>query len=509
MKKTLLLIFLLISLHKIYADQEKLSVLVRSGGNDYWIENSSSSLIGNRTPCEAMNFKVTYSTPAGYSFNKFEWYNNGVLVKTQTNQEDYGAEVILKATTTNIVCVITYSNGPTLITKSSNTFPISAKPLAISISQLNDAISGCTNPVAFATIPISNQFLYTPTSYTATWLPPNNWSLNTLSSDGHNASFIPSGTTTGKMAVDVILGCGFVQTIKTATAITRTTPETNFTENAYIVCNGTTTKSFSVNAACGASTYTYTIQGTTKSKFTANSSQTITTSASTVSITFQQNTSYSFVLLVKVNYPAGSSETRVANIQFGNPAPQLGVDVECPEAYGFATGDPDASYTWRLINFDNNTETVYPNQGITKTFHNVSGSINICVEYKNSCGTSPATCYYNECETSGYKRLRPDSLNDKNSSTLTRIIDENLMIYPNPAKEKININIGNVSKVKELTGLKVVALYTAYGQLIGKQEYMNMPTNVTFSLNGVFQGIYFLKLSDGKTEVIKKIIVEK
>lgn len=94
-----------------------------------------------------------------------------------------------------------------------------------------------------------------------------------------------------------------------------------------------------------------------------------------------------------------------------------------------------------------------------------------------------------------------------NSKILTRN-DISLEVYPNPASSSVRI-----SYILENTGNVDIALYSIIGekiQLIRNGMRNSAGTNeVTFNVNQLTPGIYFLKLSVNNQEVIKKIAIKR
>jgi hypothetical protein len=82
-----------------------------------------------------------------------------------------------------------------------------------------------------------------------------------------------------------------------------------------------------------------------------------------------------------------------------------------------------------------------------------------------------------------------------------------LSAYPNPAGNVLNLQF-TISETKllnfEISDLLGKTLYNS-----GKGIYSQGANSFTFDLNGMSNGFYFLKISDGKQEITKKFIVSK
>lgn len=94
---------------------------------------------------------------------------------------------------------------------------------------------------------------------------------------------------------------------------------------------------------------------------------------------------------------------------------------------------------------------------------------------------------------------------EEEESAVTRIIAENaglrLKVYPNPAKETLNIHVDNEQ------GIVHVAVYDLTGRKLTDHQYFNSPggTASAIDLSAVGTGYYLLKITSpsGKTEFTK------
>jgi len=82
---------------------------------------------------------------------------------------------------------------------------------------------------------------------------------------------------------------------------------------------------------------------------------------------------------------------------------------------------------------------------------------------------------------------------------------QDLFIFPNPATDKLNILVENV------TGLKQVLIYNSTGQIIKEEEVLFKNNTTTVNTSDVPTGIYTLQISDlpntSKTKIINKRFV--
>jgi hypothetical protein len=86
------------------------------------------------------------------------------------------------------------------------------------------------------------------------------------------------------------------------------------------------------------------------------------------------------------------------------------------------------------------------------------------------------------------------------------IMDENAMrIYPNPAKENININLKNESagkiRILDLTG-QVINVYDVEGNL-------NADLQMTIPVNSLSSGVYFVEFTNATKSIQQKVSVVK
>lgn len=97
---------------------------------------------------------------------------------------------------------------------------------------------------------------------------------------------------------------------------------------------------------------------------------------------------------------------------------------------------------------------------------------------------SGGSYFYNEPTT--YTGI--DDLNTNNQVT----------IYPNPAKDRLNINLGN-------TAYDFLEIYTSNSKLIEKTK-INLRENIELNLENKAKGIYFIKFSGKDNLILRKIV---
>ncbi len=99
-------------------------------------------------------------------------------------------------------------------------------------------------------------------------------------------------------------------------------------------------------------------------------------------------------------------------------------------------------------------------------------------------------------QTSKSTTLDPDTYEDALSDSL---LEQNILLYPNPTTEGVNINI-QYSKVNSLS----FELFTLSGTLLLKQKYDG--DKIWLDMESFIAGTYVLKISSGEQSVYRKII---
>jgi hypothetical protein len=309
------------SFYAAFADSEKVCVNPGSG------LICSPTTLGSIDPCSDQPFVVDFVIPQLYtSVAKFEWYVNGVLVKTTTNPSDPTLIWNVKAKTTTVYCDVTYkkADGTLSSTYTATSFTPNVKSLNITAIEAISGVAyyGCTSPVSYQVNTYTCtgggvcSYVYNVSSYTVTWQAPSGWTQSSISSNGSSVSFIPNATTGGTLTATITLPCGYIDT--RTFAITRDVKKPEFTSsNPTTIC--TSPGSIDINAVCGATDYTYTITGPSGVVFTSNSLQTLTTSSTNPSVSFSG--SGQFTVNAKANYAGGISSAETAKqFYFGVPA---------------------------------------------------------------------------------------------------------------------------------------------------------------------------------------------
>lgn len=82
------------------------------------------------------------------------------------------------------------------------------------------------------------------------------------------------------------------------------------------------------------------------------------------------------------------------------------------------------------------------------------------------------------------------------------LFESEVKIYPNPAQDEITILYGDL-----FNGNATISIFNNLGQML-KQHHSSNMNSETLNISELAQGIYFIKISSGKAEVTKKLIVK-
>ncbi len=141
-----------------------------------------------------------------------------------------------------------------------------------------------------------------------------------------------------------------------------------------------------------------------------------------------------------------------------------------------------------------------------RSWHHVD-EINWAVPYYDIAGYGGSSFVANNCDTLVYKAvgIMPiQVLQDTSSDSLdsgvvsVELLEENIEIYPNPAKDVLNIN--------SAFAIKEVEIYDALNRLIEKRKANKR--NIQLNIANYKAGSYIVKINTTKGSVKKKLIVE-
>ena len=509
MKKLALFFMAFLFLANAYASNEKLYVL-RSGS--FWEENPVN--IDPANPCQEFNFKVTYTVPAGYSVERFDWYVNNVFLRSTNDVTGgYGGTVIkLTAPSITVVCKVVYRNGSTLSAPTpSDEYRLDAKlnPYTMSGPQTIDVGSQTVTYTLNKTESGDWYYSVPLSSVSLNWEYPAAWTL--VSTNGLSATFTTDGYTGGRVKGNFTFnGCGFTE--GPWKDVTRNYPAVSFTypygEN---VCYNNPTGTFTINPQPAAVSYTYTIHPSYGSDisgatFAGAGTQTLTTTAASATINFNTSSNLIIELGVKANYGNGSSGPEIKKTigflyMLEWPSQDINVTytpITSGPCYGeiyieapFVSG---ATYYYYLDGF-----MMDQGSGMYMTGFEYRGESVLTIVASNSCA-STTTLYkdLNFCSGWGAKAS-----------------DVNVSLYPNPTINDVTLTVketGNNTSGKTGKGLKEikeVKLLDKFGSVKKITKYPAGTKNVRLSLGTLPSDVYIVEISDGVNKVIKRVSKSK
>lgn len=177
----------------------------------------SPTQLGYVNPCNTVPFVVQNLTPpSGYVIvSKFEWFVNGVLVKTTTNPTDPVLQWIIVQKITNVYCKVTYqkTTGENSSPFTSTTFTPLIKDLDFPPTITTSTPSpnyGCTSATVSYSLPetiCNNGFCSTIYNvlgnYNITWQAPAGWIQTSLTNKGSDVSYTPDASSAGTLIATI------------------------------------------------------------------------------------------------------------------------------------------------------------------------------------------------------------------------------------------------------------------------------------------------------------------
>jgi hypothetical protein len=515
MKKFTLFFMFFSFLATTYASNEKLYVL-RSGS--FWEENPVN--IDPSNPCTEFAFKVTYTIPSPYTaVQQFDWYVNGVFVKTTTtvsldaNNVAYGGTSMrVTAPTTKVVCKVIYKNGSSVSAPfASNEYALDAllNPYSMSGPQIVE-IGSQTVTYSLNKTGSGNWYYNLPLgSMSLAWEAPAGWTLT--GTNGLTATFTTDNYSGGTVkAIFTVTGCGYQESPITWNVTRNYPPVSIITPNPGYVCYYNPTATYSINPQPAAVSYTYTIYPSYGSDisgvtFAANGQQTYTTTATSATINYNSSDNRFINLGVKANYGNGvsSPESTIyliywATLEWPTPAdinitytpistgPCYGaLAVEAPWVSG-------AVYYYYLDGW-------MVDQGSSNT---------TSFEYH---GESVLSVYaWTNCANTGYLYKDLNGL----CGWGARASDVNVSVYPNPAISEVTLTIKDVATGKTTTAaaagkalkeIREVKMLDKFGSVKKIVKFPTGTKTTKLTLGTLPVDVYILEISDGVNKVIKRI----
>jgi hypothetical protein len=503
MKKLLLSLSLFVSSFIATAQVSTCVFTTSSFGSDQIICNATN--LGSVNPCQGLTFIVNNYLPVPSGFattKKFEWFVNGVLVKTTIDPSDPYLNWIIVSNTTNVYCNVTYqkSDGTLSTPYTSSTFTPLVKSLdfPIEISTSTPAANyGCASSIVSYSLPETActgggicDFIYDANgNYNITWEAPAGWVQTSISNNGSDVSFIPDASSAGTLTATIHLNnCDYTET--RTFNIVRGTQTPSFTNSAVVSC--TSSASISINPTCGAVDYTYLITGNPGVTFASNGLQALTTTSTTVNVAISGGSSLN-TINAKANYPgshssANSAATLTAGAPQAGPITFLLIDPVMGKIQAIVDPVPGAtSYNW----YKNGVLIIVPvNHGnliqfpITRDLCDME--YDISVEVVNNCGTSART------HANAYAPCDPG-----------------FVVSPNPASGTVTVSsVENKLQSSETNTIQEVRIYDWQGTL---KKYQKFPKIKRANMNiaELPNGNYFIEIINGSKSEKHQLIIQK
>lgn len=526
MKKSYLTVCFLLSAIYSFALNETVCVITNTGSSG---QACTASSLGFVDPCSTLGFVVNYNIPTSDGFvvvAKFEWFVNGVLVKTTTNATDPVLLWQIKASNTNVQCKVTYrrQDGTLSPVFTSNTFAPNVKSLNFGSIATTTAPPnyGCTaNPVSYSlnTVTCTGQFcssVFNATQYQISWQPPNGWTQSNISPNGNNVSFLPDASSGGTLIATIRLPCGYSET--RAFIINRVAEKPVFLTSNNTICSSSA--SYSINPICGAIDYTYTIVGNSGITFTSNGLQTITTSNTNVNLNLSGGSS-AFSLKAKANYPNSIVSTEESvQLLYGIPYLDLvtfsnGANEEqyfCTSHYGnefqpiFSFTPENSAIEYRILSWPGlNVVYTDPNQypvgmSIPMNYMATSGSYVVLeIKLTTPCGSTSWLGYeveYVDCSEPGGCFDCPFRL----------------AASPNPTDGDVNVTIEKekpeVKAMSKNEKVRYMLIDVDRAQVMKQWTFNNDQNRRTLNVRGIKSGRYILVVTKGKYRQSIQIIIK-
>lgn len=374
--------------------------------------------------------------------------------------------------------------------------------------------------INFANVKYGNPWEFPPIGYGSVtnyeYLLPKGWKLDTLTSTGNwilagNNVTVTTDDTTGNATyikirpINTQCASGLEKGQIATIFISRPPPPLSIT--------GATT-------LCSPNSYTYTLNGVPAgasiSWANTNSYYNLVPNGNTATVTPTAVANGSTTINASVTLICGPSFSTSTTVSLGSPYVTFNIsdypyeNPSCYEVGGIysfraqqATGYPNTfdGFQWGWRNLTNNTSsndlTIYGSD--YTLIPEDQGTYEIWVRATNSCGTSTLesvkTIVVNNYCISGFR----SSANNITS------------IYPNPAKNFINLTVTSNNKtVKQPSNnnIKLELFESITSKKVKEWKFLSNQNTFTLDIQGIRKGIYYLKFINGKDLKTQQVIVE-
>ncbi len=519
MKKALLLVLILFSL-KCFAFDATIVYVDANGNTHNEFETSGMTF----SPCQSLKFRVVINNPpANYTLCNVVWYDNGfVSYGTTTTNE---ITIPISKSGQIIICDVTYGSGNNCAnpaTATANGFHVnSLYEVGLTTPTAQSAVvAGCTNPVTFTSNLVNDASHTVPASgtYSLQWLLPTGW---TNTPQAFTTTVTPDANSTGSVSLKLTLNACPYSATSGPYNVVRTAATPSFAaSNNYYVCSVPLTRNYSINALCGAQSYTYTLTNTPYAKF-SNNTQSITTTSTSVPITFTV-LGIQAILKVQANY-AGGATSAIISHDIISGAPQLyGYYTVSGTQYPLAFNPDTQSDYNQICKGPNATVTLQTKPGTNVTWSLVSSSTGVL--NWSQTGSNMTFYFYNINQWGLFKAVQSNACGTLTNTFGFKAKDCTgggggcfaYTITPNPAHGKVNIIKPNVpppcgfapggSNSLSSYNIKRVNMYDNVGMLkLSQTVGANAQTSIDISR--LHSGYYMVEIiGDNYTEKQKILI---
>jgi hypothetical protein len=506
---------LVIACSSVLADNETLSYIDENN------QQVDPSTLGRFYPCASITVQLNYKLPSGKDgICKIDWYNESyqIIATTTTNRVTFTL-----AQTQLVACTVYYWSGVVCANNSQVNvtgvyFYTKVMNLLTPTASLTTVPSGCQNGINFSSAfgPESNEhFVPGAGSYTVNWNLPTGW---TNAPQAMSTTATPDATNGGNASVTVTLNACAHSATSAPLAITRSLPPPMLANsNPVTVCNGANSARFNLSPeSCGAGTYTFSVSGHSGATFALNGLQTLTTSNPYADINFSGVPNQSeFTLSVTSHYPGGTSSATNKTFYYGLPVWITSVqgfdnDVCTNSAQypyvGLYPGEGSINYQWSVTYAPTPWSYSINNNGSSNCtmYFWAPGDYNIQVEVTTACGP---VYTYGFVTVSDCFNARMSLTSPSGSDSINMTLVDQRLVYPNPAKDMITVNLANMrARSKNAGGHVEVHLLSLNGTLIKKMPAISgKPMQINTS--HLSSGIYIVKIIDGQQVTSKKVVV--
>lgn len=444
----------------------------------------TTNQLGLKGPCDDIYFVVNHPVPPGFDYPfSYRWFVNSTQVKYTETISDDVLPTKVQSQTMNVYCQVTYINLSTQQHSpayTSNTFAVNIDPLPwvlyppvsvdLGVQSANFTISG-------------------PSDAVFTWASLSSWTLASTSNNGKNATFTTTVADPGIVKVTATKQACNYQETKTVT-IPRTHSAPSVVNFPGDLCNATNT-TISINPMPYANSYTYTASARTGEPvyFTVNGQSSITTTATSLDLTLANNSSYVVDVYVTANYIDGQSSGSLDHF-FSVFAP----------AYW------NPGYTWNTTPTTDGSEyaiTIDPLSGASQYYWYVQDFLTDV-----STGSFSSGLWYHDYQYLKVQAKTPCGLTDfiyipfPNSFAQAMSLPkgEDLLLYPNPSSDIINIELKSDDKTK-LAGLKEIKQITISnynGASVKNVNYKKGTKRAVIDIHSLKKDLYIINVTDGQ-----------